>query len=203
MLEASGNITLNPGTSWDLTASTGQTSGQLTLEAGGNILFGAPNHVGASLVDMDAWSVTLEAGYNFAAGQGVVSGVGNVIFYGQSSINTATGNINILTGNSVTVQSGGVVSGMNYNGPMSGGGGNVTVQAVSGNVITGSSTAGKDFTTSGSGYVVDPGLAGSARLAEGTSPSPPGAASPDRFPAATRARKRILAAALLDRRPAT
>ena len=41
LLEASGNITLNPGTTWNLSASTGKTTGQLTLEAGGNITLDA------------------------------------------------------------------------------------------------------------------------------------------------------------------
>ena len=41
LLEASGNITLSAGTTWNLFTSTGnRTSGTLTLEAGSNITFG-------------------------------------------------------------------------------------------------------------------------------------------------------------------
>ncbi len=64
LLEASGTITLNSGATWDLSGSTGKTSGQLTLEAGGSITL----NNGSSIVDANDWSITLEAGYNFASG---------------------------------------------------------------------------------------------------------------------------------------
>ena len=159
LLEASGNITLNPGTTWDLSQSTGKTSGQLTLEAGGNITLGAASQAPAVITDENNWSVTLEAGYNFAAGQGVVSGVGNVALNNNSFIETAAGNINVVAGNNVTVGSGGIVTGIANGAVTSGAGGNINVQAVAGNVNCGSSPYGFNF-KSGVLGVVDPNLGG-------------------------------------------
>jgi filamentous hemagglutinin family protein len=159
LLEASGNITLNSGTTWNLSTSTGKTSGQLTLEAGGNITLGATGGGSATIADANDWSVTLEAGYCFASGQ-VVSGAGTVTLNGTSAINTAAGNISVLAGNNVTVGSGGIVSGVANGAVMAGTGGNVSVQALAGNVACGSSTGGYIFTQTGVGYTVSPNLGG-------------------------------------------
>jgi len=166
LLEASGNITLNAGTTWDLSASTGNNTGQLTLEAGGNITLGAAGGGSATIKDENNWSVTMEAGYNFAAGSGVVPGVGNVNLAGGygvtgSAIKTAAGNITVLAGNSVTVGGpGGIVTGIANGAVISGAGGNINVQAVAGNVNTGTSTAGYLFSQTQPGYAVNPGLGG-------------------------------------------
>jgi len=163
LLEASGNITLNPGTTWDLSQSTGKTTGQLTLEAGGDITLGATGGSPATITDENNWSVTLEAGYNFAAGHGVVSGMGNVNLAGSagvsgSTIETATGNITVLAGKNVTVGVGGIVTGVADGVVISGTGGNINVQAVAGNVNCGTSEAG--YTFGKSGYKVNPSLGG-------------------------------------------
>ena len=67
ILQAVYDITLAGGTSWNLSETIGAnfggvTSGQLTLEAGRNIIFGD----GSKITDANNWSVALEAGYNFA-----------------------------------------------------------------------------------------------------------------------------------------
>jgi filamentous hemagglutinin family protein len=161
LLEASGDITLNPGTAWDLSASTGKTTGQLTLEAGGNITLGTAQQGPAMITDENNWSLTLQAGYNFAAGQGVVSGQGTVTLNAGSAIQTATGNINVVAGNNVTIQgAGGIVTGIANGVVITGNGGNINVQAVAGSVNCGLSTAGYDFQSTGAGYTVDPNLGG-------------------------------------------
>jgi filamentous hemagglutinin family protein len=170
LLQASGNITLNPGTTWDLSQSTGKTAGQLTLQAGGNITLGAAGGASAAITDENNWSVTLEAGYNLAAGHGVISGVGNVNLSGGfgssgSEIQTAAGNITILAGDNVTVGAGGIVTGIANGAVITGPGGNINVQALAGNVNCGSSVAGYNFTVSG--YNVDPNLGGISTAAGG------------------------------------
>jgi filamentous hemagglutinin family protein len=160
ILEASGTITLNSGTTWDLSASTGKTSGQLILEAGGSITL----NTGSVIEDANDWSVTLEAGYNFSAGSGVLPGTGgaanNIALLGTAAIKTATGNINVLAGDNVTVGSGGIATGIANGAVTTAPGGNVSVDAVAGNVNCGSSTGGYNFTTTGTGYTVSPVLGG-------------------------------------------
>ncbi len=160
LLQASGTITLNSGTIWNLSTSTGKSTGQLTLEAGGTITL----NNGSAIEDPNNWSVTLEAGYNFAAGAGVISATGtvpnDVVLLGSAAIETAAGNISVLAGNNVTVGSGGIVTGIANGAVMTGTGGNVDVQAVGGNVNCGSSTGGYVFTTTGVGYTVSPVLGG-------------------------------------------
>jgi filamentous hemagglutinin family protein len=158
LLEATGNITLNPGITWNLSTSTGKTSGQLTLEAGGNITLGSATQP-SLITDANNWSVTLEAGYNLTTGQ-VVSGTGAVQLNGASYIQTAAGSINVLAGNSVSLGNGGIVTGIANGVVMTSGGGNISVQALSGNVNCGSSTAGYDFTDSDVPGFVDPNLGG-------------------------------------------
>ncbi len=120
LLEASGNITLNAGTTWDLYASTGnKTSGLLALEAGGNIVFGN----NALITDDNDWSVMLEAGYNFTtkavvstAGTSSSSSAGNIYLNGANngtgsgSIQTGSGSIKLEAGNGIQIGSGTVSS---------------------------------------------------------------------------------------------
>jgi len=109
ILQAAYDITLAGGTSWNLSGTIGAnyggvTSGQLTLEAGRNIIFGN----GSKITDANNWSVTLEAGYNFAS-QAVQSGVGNIYLNGGSGLTTvgsiqlAAGDINLFAGQSIFV----------------------------------------------------------------------------------------------------
>jgi len=150
LLEASGNITLNANTIWDLSASTGEGSGLLTLEAGGNIVFGT----GSLLTDANNWSMNLLAGVRFPSGT-VQSGIGNILLSGGTgAIQTAQGSINLEAGNNITVGSGYV---------RTGGGGSITAAALAGSVNTGTDSAGYDFYAAGlfpTYYLVDPGLGG-------------------------------------------
>ena len=153
-LQATGNITLDTGTTWDLSVSTGKTTGQLTLQAGGNI---ALNN-GSSIQDPNNWSISLAAGYS--PSQGVISGTGNVTLTGTSTIQTASGNITVTAGSGVSVANGGIVTGIANGAVMGSGGGNVTVQALAGNVNCGDSVQGYNFSPVGDGYAVSPFLGG-------------------------------------------
>src|ERR1035437_4944403 len=140
LLQATGNITLNAGVTWNLYTSTGnETAGTLTLEAGGNIVFGN----GSLLTDPNGWLVNLLAGVSFPSGT-VRSGVGKIYLdggtggTGRGSIQLAQGSVNLSAGNSIQLGSGYV---------RTVGGGNITLNAgnsfsdVSGNVETGGTSA--------------------------------------------------------------
>ncbi len=142
----SGNISIAPNTVWNLTTSTGnRTSGQLTLESGGNIIFGD----GSQITDANNWSVTLQAGYSWA-NNAVQAGVGNIYLNGGSgqtgsgSIQLAQGlnnnlpAINLTAGNSIIVGSGYVITT---------GGGGISAHALAGNIDTGSFAIGYYFET--------------------------------------------------------
>ncbi len=165
LLEASGDISLDAGTVWNLTASTGnKTSGQLTLDAGGNIIFGD----GSSIFDANNWKVTLQAGYNFA-NQAVRVGVGNIYLNGGlagdglgGSIQTAGGDINLTAGQDITVGTGYVITT---------GGGSISAHALKGNIDTGSDAQGYLFNSSVSSlsqaYNLGDGLGGISTEAGG------------------------------------
>ena len=148
-LQAKDDITLADGTAWNLSASTGQSSGQLNLEAGRNIIFGfdpAGQIPSAQILDANNWSVTLDAGYNFAA-NAVQSGVGSIYLNGGAgqggggSIQMGAGNgsspaINLVAGQDITVGSGYVITT---------GGGSINAQAIAGSIDTGSDAQGYHF----------------------------------------------------------
>ena len=150
LLEASGNITLNANTTWNLYSSTGnRTSGQLILEAGGDILFGNNSRItdvnNANLNVPNNWAVTLYAGYNFAS-HAVQSGVGNIYLNNNSgsdttgggSIQTGLGSINLTAGNDILIGSGFVRTTS---------GGSITATAMAGSVNTGSYAFGYAFSS--------------------------------------------------------
>ncbi|HVU26215.1 MAG TPA: filamentous hemagglutinin N-terminal domain-containing protein [Verrucomicrobiae bacterium] len=144
-LQASGNITLNASVTWDLSSSTGNGSGQLTLQAGGDILF----QNNAKIVDENNWSVTLEAGYNFVNNV-VQSGVGNIYLNNNSGgvtgggwIQTTAGNVNLIAGQNILVGSGSVSTI---------GGGSIFADALAGNINAGSFNGGTSFTSASSDY---------------------------------------------------
>ena len=158
LLQATGNIYVgngsfnssglftfasNPGITWNLSTSTGQSSGQLTLDAGGDIYFGNRSLI----TDANSWSVALNAGYNLGNNT-INSGSGNIYLNGGSGLNssgsiqTAAGNINLTAGNSVLVGSGSVVTTA---------GGSIDVEALSGNVSVGTKVSG----VQNSGYADD------------------------------------------------
>lgn len=153
ILQATRNITVAAGTLWDLVASTGlsEPGSLLKLEAGNNISVAS----GASIVAGENWTVTLQAGRDFAAPDSVRSGVGNIAFSGTGSLQAHNGNINLLAGNNITVGSGFV---------RTVGGGSITAQALAGNINTGTRNNGFIFRPFDRGfpepYEVDPNLGG-------------------------------------------
>ena len=159
VLEATHDITLSTGTSWDLSASTSLSSGEhlLTLRAGNNINF----QNGSKITDANQWSVSLQAGRNFSSGR-VQSGTGNIYLNGgvggtaSGSIQTAQGNIQLTAGQDVLVGSGflGTVNG-----------GSVTVNALAGSINAGTRNDGYLYTISG--YYVGPGGLGGITTSHG------------------------------------
>jgi filamentous hemagglutinin family protein len=162
-LQATGNITLADGVTWDLASSTGVSTpgSQLTLEAGGNILIGTSR--GANLTADAGWSLTLEAGRNFsvantvapgvpgtAAAGTVRSGTGSITLAGTSTIQSQDGSITLLAGSGVTVATGAV---------RTMGGGSIDVEAVAGSVNAGTNPNGYLFNAS-SMYTVSSLLGG-------------------------------------------
>jgi len=142
LLQATGNITVNGNTTWNLSTSTGNPTGTLTMEAGGNITFGNRS----LLTDANNWSVTLEAGYS---GGAVQSGTGSIAFSGNSSLLTGAGDISLVAGQNITVGSGHVCTTA---------GGSINVHALAGNIDTGSDARGYNFTSASSasqGYYID------------------------------------------------
>jgi len=163
LLEASGNITLNANTIWNLSASTGENGGLLTLKAGGNVVFGT----GSLLTDANNWSMNLLAGVSFPSGM-VQSGVGNIYLNGGSGLNysgsiqTSHGSLNLGAGQNILVGSGYVITT---------GGGNINAQAIAGNIDTGSDAQGYHFVNSagspGAAYNLQNGLGGISTAAGG------------------------------------
>ncbi len=141
ILQATGNITLNANTAWNLSASTGISAGQLTLEAGGDITFAT----GAKIFDANNWSVTLNAGYNFANNT-INSGVGNIYLNGgagrtlNGTIQLSAGDINLLAGQSILVGSGSVYTT---------GGGSIYASALAGDINAGTANGGYVFSING------------------------------------------------------
>ena len=143
-LQASGNITLNASTTWNLSASTGKTTGLLTLQAGGDIVFGNR----AVIFDANNWSVSLAAGYNFINGavQPNAAKTGNIYLNGGSAATTsgtiqlAAGNINLVAAENILVAPAHsqVVSGSIF----TTGGGNIFAEALTGDIIAGTSNGG-------------------------------------------------------------
>jgi filamentous hemagglutinin family protein len=168
ILQALYDITLAGGTSWNLSQTIGAnfggvTGGQLTLEAGRNIVFGD----GSSIFDANNWSVTLQAGYNFANnsisyGTGSIYLNGGLGMTGGGSIQTAAGNINLQAGQDILGGSGYVITT---------GGGSVSAHALAGSVDTGSDAQGYYFSSSASSlsqaYNLQDGLGGISTEAGG------------------------------------
>ena len=159
LLEATHDITLSTGTSWDLSATTGLSSGEhlLSLRAGSNIVF----QNGAKITDANQWSVSLEAGRDFSTSL-VQSGTGNIYLNGglggtgSGSIQTAQGNIQLKAGQDVFVGTGSV-------GTVNGG--SVAVRALAGSINAGTRNDGYLYTISG--YYVGPGGLGGITTSHG------------------------------------
>ena len=156
-LQASGDITLDAGTTWDLSGSTGNASGLVTLQAGGNIFL----NDGAAIVDSQHWGLTLQAGYNFV-GSKVTPGVGSITFDGASYLQLAAGGINLTAGQDITV---------NYGFVITTGGGGIGAHALSGSLFTGVNAQGyvfnKNAPSIGAAYNLSGGLGGISTAAGG------------------------------------
>ena len=143
LLEATGNISLDANTTWNLSSTVTTaggisiTTGQLILEAGGNITFGS----GSKIIDANDWSVSLFAGVTgFSANAPMVqSGVGNIYLNGGSGLNlngaiqTAQGSISLEAGDNINTGKGYVVTT---------GGGSLFAEALAGDLTTGTTQVG-------------------------------------------------------------
>jgi filamentous hemagglutinin family protein len=128
-LQANYDITLADYTSWNLSDSTGQSSGQLTLEAGGNIIFGSA----ASIVDANNWSVNLLAGVSDFINHTVQPGVGSIFLdsgdsFNPSFIHTSAGSIQMTAGKDITL-------GFGFVNTVAGG--SISAHALTGDINTG------------------------------------------------------------------
>ncbi|MGA2176872.1 MAG: filamentous hemagglutinin N-terminal domain-containing protein [Verrucomicrobiota bacterium] len=148
-LQATANITLAAGTVWNLSKSTGEQSGLLTLQAGGNIVFGNNSQI----VDANNWSVTLQAGVNFTSGA-VQPGVGSIYLNGGSglklngTVQTSGGDITMTAGQDILAGTGGI---------RTVGGGNINLQAISGDINAGTGNGGYQFSIFGYSVGASPG----------------------------------------------
>jgi filamentous hemagglutinin family protein len=146
---ATGNITLSASTTWKLSSMIGQNTGQLTLEAGGDITFGT----GAKITDANNWSVTLDAGYD-AVNNVQSSSTGNINLTGGTAkspsnpIQLSAGSLNLVAGNNITVGLGSVFTT---------GGGNIFAQAIAGNLNTGTGNGGYLYNSDGTVSIPNPG----------------------------------------------
>ncbi|MGA2029925.1 MAG: hypothetical protein ABSG87_07610 [Verrucomicrobiota bacterium] len=135
-------------------------NGQLTLEAGGDIIFGYDSFGdSAQIMDANNWSVTFQAGYNFANnsvnfGQGSIYLNGGDGQTGGGSIQTGGGNINLVAGQDILVGSGFVITT---------GGGSISAHALAGDIDTGGDAQGYFFQSSdlaSQAYDLQDGLGG-------------------------------------------
>ncbi len=153
-LQANQDITLATGTQWNLSATTGENSGTLNLEAGRNIILGN----GSLLTDPNGWSANLYAGYNTASSL-VTPGTGSILVNGNTgvggSIRMGSGDLNMTAGQNITVGSGSVITTA---------GGNIMAHALSGSIDTGSDPQGYHFNrnagTLDNAYTVSQNLGG-------------------------------------------
>lgn len=153
-LQAARNLTLASGTVWDLEGTTGITEpgSHLHLEAGNNLTLAN----GSRLLGGEHWSITLEAGRDLATPDVLKAGVGDLALAGSALLQTGQGNVLLRAGNHVTVASGAVRTTA---------GGRIDVEALSGNIVTG--TRANGFLFRPTGYVVDPELGGISTAAGG------------------------------------
>lgn len=133
ILQATGTISLKANTLWDLSSSTGQSLGQLTLQAGGDISLGN----NSKIFDANQWTVTLQAGYD-AGTHAVAYGTGSILLNGTSAIQTSAGNLSLTAGQDITVNSGYV---------RTVGGGDVSASALAGSINTGTYAHGYTFSS--------------------------------------------------------
>jgi len=168
-LQAAYDITLAGGTTWDLSGTIGAnfggvTTGQLTLQAGRNIIFGD----NSLLTDENNWSVTLQAGYDFVNNV-VQPGAGSIYLDGGDgvggSIQTAAGNVNLIAGQDILVGSGSVSTTS---------GGSIFAYALAGSISAGTDNGSADglqqstdYNFTDGGWTPNPYLGGISTAAGG------------------------------------
>ena len=171
LFQANDDITIAAGETLNLSGSTGsRISGQLTLDAGGNIIFdydSSGQGKSGKITDANDWSVNLQAGYDFAS-QTVESGAGSIYLNGGDgvsgggSIQTAAGDINLTAGQDITV-------GFGY--AITTGGGSISAHALAGSIDTGSDAQGYLFSSGvnslSQAYNLNDGLGGISTAAGG------------------------------------
>ncbi len=157
-LQATRDISIE--TAWDLDASTGVNSpgSLLTLQAGRDVRV----RRNSSILADENWSVRFEAGYDFTK-ETVTAGIGGIYFEagttgGGSWLQARDGAVSLRAGKEILVNSGYV---------RTVGGGSIEVEALSGNVNTGSRPNGFVFSAQGIGYRVDPTGVGGVSTAAG------------------------------------
>jgi len=137
LLQANGDITLPGNLALSLSDAFGLTSGMLTMKAGGNIIFNNRSKI----TDAKSWSLSLLAGYDFNS-QSVVAGSGSIYLNGgdglagNGSIQLAKGDIDLLAGQDILIGTG-------Y--ARTSAGGNVSAEALGGNIDTGTYAHGYVF----------------------------------------------------------
>jgi filamentous hemagglutinin family protein len=158
ILQAAVDITITGGTSWNLSQTIGAnfggvTTGQLTLEAGRNIIFqyDSVSQTGSSISDANNWSVAIYAGVgDFTQPTPTVTpGKGSISFFDEYDpanpqpitnpsgfIQTAQGNITLVAGQDITLGTAFVITT---------GGGNISAHALSGKIDTGDYAQGYNF----------------------------------------------------------
>jgi filamentous hemagglutinin family protein len=152
-LQATHDISLDTGTTWDLNASTGISApgSLLTLEAGNNILFGDNSRIIAG----PGWSLQLSAGADFSSpGHAVRAGIGGIYLNGgpangsgsspnnAGSIEAYDGYISLNAGHEVQV-------GGAYNFIRTTRGGSIAIVTGDGDVNAGLKTDTYDFNSDG------------------------------------------------------
>ena len=110
-LQASRNININSGITWDLATSTGDSAASghlLSLQAGNDITF----KQNASIVSDAAWSVSLFAGKDFSTPNGAKTGIGRIVFSDGSSLQAHDGTISLRAGKDVSLSNAQLLAGV-------------------------------------------------------------------------------------------
>ena len=172
VLQATHNITLSAGTSWDLARSTGVSApgSLLSLEAGNDIIIqniaasGGPS----SIIAGPGWSVSLAAGRDFTSVGAFKTAVGNITFQNATSLSAQDGQVSIRAGNAVSFQNGSSFSAQNSQVSLRAGGAVTLGPNVTWNLGSGLNSPGSVLSVQSAGDItLQGGSQGSARITAG------------------------------------